>query len=711
MLFIFLSILFALSCVWPAQVLGAPDASRPLASLQSYTGLWHMPNARVLPDWSIRLKYGYDDPWRYYGGALGLWDRLEIHGQFTDVTSVERFPGEGGGSLKDRVVGARLVLFKEDSFRPQLAIGAFDVTGSGYFSSRYMALSKMIGPFDLTVGLGQGILAGEYLPDASMAGDSNPAFSFLTSSLFRDTEPFAGLEYHVTSDFTLTAEYSPIDYSNLLGMRDPAGNTLEKGRDLPLNIGFKYRLTPYIHTQFALMGGDSVAAGVSAELPLNPEGLLVWKKVRLQEAGERERRLAHEANKDELAQLLGEKIKAEGFEQVSVRVANESVWIEAFNSVHLSDARALGRMGLTADQLLPERISTLYLNLKEHGRVVQSLRTSRADLRAFRESRTDKDNFLTFSSLELYADKHWQEFVSGNMEIGSADVKDKRVHFEINPRVRSFLNDRNGYLKHKGVLETRADLNLWTGARLSGQFDLTLFNEWDELAFEPLEPSPTATDIAMYERESEPRLSMLALDQYVNLPWNVTGRASGGMFESAYLGVGVEAFRYFRDGLFGIGVESQAVRKRDTEDNFALREDHEDWYYTAFLNLYGQLWPSQGLEGGLKAGRFLGGDPGVRFELRRSFKYFTIGGWYTLTDTSVFQSSENRGHQQAGVYISIPLALFRKSDVPGHLRYTMTNHIRDTGQTVRQPSSLYPMDPWSTPAHTRRYLEDMRIHP
>ncbi len=704
-----LTALLAIFFLWPFHAVGWAVDAKALASLQSYTGLWHMPNARVLPDWNLRIKYGYDDPWRYYGGAIGLWDRLEFHGQFTEVSTIEAFSGEGYGNTKDRSAGARLVLVREDDFLPQVAVGFFDATGNAFFGSRYIAASKMFGPMDITVGLGQGILAGEYVPETFSAGGRDRAFSFLTSSPFRRTRPFVGLEYHISSDLTFTAEYSSIDYSNMYGMRASSSNTQKKGRDVPVNIGFKYQLSPYLHTQVALMGGDAVAAGISAELPFNPEGMLPWKKPQIKESGEGDLWRAHLADNDELAELLGQRIKAEGFSSVVVRVAGDAVWVEARNTVHLSDARAMGRMGVTVDRVLPERIATLYLNLKERDMVVQSLRTSRAHLRAYLESRTNTDHYLVFSNLELYGNENRAEFMALDDDMGSAVIRDKRYSISLNPRLRTFLNNRRGFFKHKGLLEVNASYDLWAGAKISTQLDLTLFNQWDELAFNPLEPSPTATDVALYERESDPRLSMLALDQYFNLPWNVMGRASVGIFQSAYMGFGGEAFRYFHDGLWGIGVEAQAVRKRDIKDNFALRDGQDDWYCTAFLNIYAQLWPSQGVEGGLKIGRFLGGDPGVRFELRRSFKYFTVGGYYTITDTSRFQARENREDNRAGVYISFPLALFKDSDLLGHLRYTMTSFTRDTGQTVRQPSYLYPMDPWSTPDHTRRNLEDMRI--
>ena len=110
----------------------------------------------------------------------------------------------------------------------------------------------------------------------------------------------------------------------------------------------------------------------------------------------------------------------------------------------------------------------------------------------------------------------------------------------------------------------------------------------------------------------------------------------------------------------------------------------------------------------MKIGRFLAGDPGVRIELQRSFKYFTVGAWYTKTDTSIFRSDENRDADAKGVFIRFPLAILKDRDLPGYLRYSITSFTRDQGQTVNQPSRLYPMDPWNTPVQTERQLNKMR---
>jgi hypothetical protein len=660
----------------------------------------------------MRFKIGRSDPYTYYGGAIGLWDRLEFHGQFTEINTIEAFEGYDYGHYKDRSAGARLVLIKEDNFWPQVAIGAFDATGTALFGQRYIVLSKMLGDFDLTFGLGQGVLAGEFVggsADAVVGSAEDSGFAFLLSSPWRETRPFAGVEWHITPDLTLSAEYSSLDYKQMFGFRDKEGKEVKKDDSrTKINFGLKYKLTQNVHTHLAYMRGREFSWSVDLDFPLESEGFLGWKKETPYEAMEKLKWQAYEADNNELALLIAGQIKSDGFEEVGVACSDHSLWIEIKNTKYLSPARAFGRIASVAEAISPPRIDTFYLNLKNKGQIIQSLKCSRQDLRAFVESRLDKDGFLQFADLDLYKTKHWQEFAQAPGASSIQKKEDIWYDCEIMPRVRTFLNNKEGFFKHKIVVQSRLKLYPWTGGLLTGELEHTLYNQYKDIDYDPLEPDATRTDIKLYEERSAPRISMLAFDQIYELPYNILARGAIGIFEPAYAGVGVELFRYFNDGLWGIGFESEIVKKRDFEENFKLRDDLDTTYTTGFLNIYAQIWPDQGLEGGLKIGRFLAGDKGFRIDIRRSFKYFTLGGWYTRTDTSIFTSEKNIGATEKGVYIRIPFSIFSDHERRGHFTYGITSFTKDPGQLVRQPRRLYPLDPWSTPDHTKRHLEDMR---
>lgn len=676
-----------------------------LGSLQSYTGILQMPTARVKPDWSLRLKAGSADPWSYYGGAIGIFDIFEFHGQFTRTDTITAFPGYSYGATKDRSAGMRAVLLKENEFFPQISAGFYDAIGNGFLSSRYLVASKMIGNFDVTIGLGQGILAGEYTASGADTGET-----FLTSDPFRTTKLFGGIEWHLSPDLTLSAEYSSIDRANMYGYRDGSGKILkDDDSSIPVNIGIKYKVTDNIHATAAFLRGDTIAGSIDFEFPFKAEGMLAWERTKPFFPGEKLKWDAHASDNAKLSAIIAEQVNAQGFVNVSASCNDDSVWIEYENNLHLSSARSLAHVATICDQVMPRRITKFYLNIKEGITVIQSLKTSRSAFKSFMESNLDKEGFLTFSDLNLYKDKNWKVFQQESPPSKMAYEPDDRFSFSIDPKIRTFLNNKTGFFKHKGLLRAKAAYRPWYGANILGELEYTLFNQYDDVDFFAQEKeNAVRTDLLDYEAESKTRISMLALEQKINLPLSVQGRFAAGIFESAYAGFGAEVFRYFNDGLWGAGFKSELVRKRDPENNFKLRDDPDKWYSTAFFNLYAQIFPSQGIEAGLTLGRFLAGDPGFQIDLRRSFKYFTIGAWYTRTDTDIFTSPKNRGADQKGVYISFPFSIFQSNDKPGHLSYAITSFTNDTGAMVRQPGALYPMNPWSTPNHTKRTLNDIR---
>jgi hypothetical protein len=659
-----------------------------------------MPTARILSDWNIRFKDGKASPYRYYGAALGLFGRLEFHGQFTEVEDIYPFPDYDYGYYKDRNAGVRLVLIKEDRIWPQIAIGAYDSIGTGLFPFRYLVFSKMFGNFDLTLGLGQGLLGGESLEEIS-AGRSDENFdtTFLFSGLDRPTKVFGGVEYHYNSRLTLSAEYSSLKYEGMFGSPEEAR--------WPVNLGIKYQPTKHITLQGGYMRGYEWMFGFAADFPLNPEGMLPWKKEAPYVSSEQKRWQAYEADNQRLALLIAEELQHDGLNVVEVSVNDTEIWVEYVNTKYLSHTKSMGRVAQILDKLAPERIQTFYLNLFFGGQVIQCLKAGRQELQAFMETRLDKQGFFEFAALSLYNSGQHHEFFSDDEEIATYKAKGIWYDFDMKLKVETFLNNRAGFFHHKIYLRPRIFMYPWEKGLFAGEIEFTFYNEFDEVVFQPLEPEPVRTDLLLYEQES-PRISMLAYEQYVNLPYNILGRLALGIFESPFAGFGAEVFRFFDKGRWGIGLESEIVRKRDPEDNFQLSDTITKTYETYFLNLYGQLWPSQGLEAGLKIGQFLGDDVGFSLELRRSFKYFTIGAWYTKTDTDGFTDPKNRNAEEKGVFITFPFSIFSARDRRGWLSFSFQSFTRDQGQTVRQPSLLYPMNPYQSVLHSEATLEDMR---
>jgi len=282
----------------------------------------------------------------------------------------------------------------------------------------------------------------------------------------------------------------------------------------------------------------------------------------------------------------------------------------------------------------------------------------------------------------------------------------EKFMIRIAPRIETLVNDPSGFFKSAVGLITSLDYQPWKGGLFTTSLRTILYNNIST-GVDVVEPCPPRSDFVDYLSNSNARINTLAFDQIVQLPGDVWARGAVGAFESAYMGLGGELFRFFGDGRFGAGIEAEYVKKRDLDSQFKEKEGCCS-FHSAFLNLYYHLWPSQGIDVGLKIGRFLGGDEGVRIDLSRTFKHFTVGAWLTVTDTSDFVADYNRGYEDKGIYLSIPLSVFFDSDIFGRLNYSIRAFTRDPGAIVNQPRHLYPFTDDGNLVHFKQHLKDMR---
>ena len=222
-------------------------------------------------------------------------------------------------------------------------------------------------------------------------------------------------------------------------------------------------------------------------------------------------------------------------------------------------------------------------------------------------------------------------------------------------------------------------------------YNIPIYNKISSSNTNTTESKAAQTDFMDYVSRKTPHLTSYGFDQIVELPLATRIRVAAGAFEAAYAGFSGELYTSIWEGRLGAGVEGTMAWKRHTKYDFFLNEDYRyKPYHTYFLNLYAKPLPSLGVELGLKIGRFLAGDSGVRIDLGRSFKHFSLGGWYTITDTSVFKTKINKDYNDKGVYISFPFSSFADAPVFGWLYYAISPWTRDPGQMVSQFRTLYP---------------------
>jgi len=79
----------------------------------------------------------------------------------------------------------------------------------------------------------------------------------------------------------------------------------------------------------------------------------------------------------------------------------------------------------------------------------------------------------------------------------------------------------------------------------------------------------------------------------------------------------------------------------------------------------------------------------MRVMVSKFIKGVTVYAWYSVTDTSIFKDSYNRGYHDKGIGVSIPLNLFTGTDSRTTYGYALSPWTRDVAQDIDHSYGLF----------------------
>ena len=91
----------------------------------------------------------------------------------------------------------------------------------------------------------------------------------------------------------------------------------------------------------------------------------------------------------------------------------------------------------------------------------------------------------------------------------------------------------------------------------------------------------------------------------------------------------------------------------------------------------------------LKSGKFLAGDKGTKITISKFINGVVLSVWYSVTDTSMFKDSFNRGYHDKGIMVTIPMRLFQGADSKTAYSYSLSPWTRDVAQDIEHFNSLF----------------------
>nr|WP_307731146.1 YjbH domain-containing protein [Massilia agilis] len=674
-------------------MLGAASAVNAFAAVpgvRGQSGYINMPNAGVEPDGTFSAGYSFDNPYGSFWATATILPFLQVTGRYVSINGIPGFsnvPGAYGsqyGRFKDKVVDAKLQVLPESTWLPGVAVGATDLFGTELFKGRYLVASKAFGAarnIEASFGIGQK----------------------------RPTGPFAAARWAPLSvpGLALVAEYDATDYSKDFRAQYTAAGQRRKGPA----VGLEYRWG-WLGAQVA-RHREHFSANLWLSIPFSEREFIpkFQEPAPFQSKDAPARVSAQEWQQDRRhAAGLVQALVVQDFKNVRVDYDGATMVIALTNNRISSLGRAVGRAARTALAFAPEgtrAIRVIYTRQEQPVATYEFVDLQR--LTDYFTGLVDRDTFLQTVDVR-YAGPG--DVVSGDsdgmlsairddaqlgvqvnhegdfVKVASEDRETNR--FKLVPKLSFFFNDPSGALRYELWAAANYDRRLAQGLYLNSDLKATVLETVSGVTQSSNSLLPhVRTDIAEYKRAGRVKLNRLMLNQYMTPSERVYLRASAGLYEEMFRGVGGQALYLPKDSRWAADVSVDALQQRGYKGWFDKREYKT---VTALGAMHYRL--PYDITVTARAGRFLAKDEGVRLEFKRRLASgVEIGAWYTRTNGNDITSPGTPAspYHDKGLFMSVPLNIMLTKDSQATAGMALAPWTRDVGQMVMSPGDLYEM--------------------
>ena len=682
----------ALSRFWLGVfALGAANTFASTPTVQGQSGYINMPSAWVEPDGTFSFGYGYDSPYGSTWVSETFLPFLQVTGRYVSITGTPAFNdvdpnyGRGYGRYKDKVVDAKINVWKETSRLPAVSIGATDLQGTELFKGQFIVASKTFGSaanIEASVGYGRkrpnGFFAGARWAPLGAPG------------------------------WAVVAEYDANDYSKDFHA-DTTGAALRKNGPV---VGLEYRWG-WLGAQVS-RHRDHFSANTYISIPFSEREFIpkLFEPAPFDPKKAPPRVTAtewvqHGTHGAELVQSL----VRQDFKNVRVTFEDNTLKLSLTNNRISNMGRAVGRAARTALAFAPEgtrKIQVTYTKLEQPIATYEFIDLQR--LTDYFTGLVNRDSFLQ-TVIVRYAqptdqvgdDEHGllagvrdendglqvQVGRDGNtVQLSSEDREANR--FKLVPKLSFFFNDPSGALRYETWLAANYDRRLGQGLYLNSDLKLDLFENVSGVT----QPSNSLlphvrTDIADYKRGNRFKLNRLLINKYMMPAERVYARVSGGLYEEMFRGVGGQILYLPKDSRWAADLTADALQQRGVR-GWLDKRDYQ--VVSGFAALHYKL--PYDITATARAGHFLAKDDGVRFELKRRFPSgVEIGAWYSKTNGHDITNpgTPANPYNDKGIFLSIPLNIMLPTDTQANAGISLSPWTRDVGQMVASPGDLYDM--------------------
>jgi len=665
-----------------------PEYLGPSSSNYGGIGLLEMPNARFSEEGTLKfgISSSYPNEYTYIVATPFPW--LEATYRYAEIKSKKYGPYEysGNQSFKDKGFDLKFRLLKESYYLPELALGIRDIAGTGLFASEYLASSKRLGNFDLTLGIGWGELG-------STNNIRNPFMSINQSFRIRNSSIaeggtfkiknwfsgqrasiYGGVEYYLQKHgLTLKLEYDTTNLDeSLYGNITPRSTRYNFGISKPfgewLNLGISYERGSEIRLSFSLKGNYSEDLVPKKDPPKNIVRLNKIQKNRISENKEIFYRSLNKNLRDESIYLQGASLNADSIDVIIAQ------------SRFRSYPRALGRTARIASALSPDQIKQVNIITMNGDLAVSSINMSLDEYDSLVDNKSSFVELLNKTKIITVGNK--------TPTVTNTDFQPRvnfpEVSWSMAPALRHQIGGPEAFYLGQFWWKINSRIKFQRGLSLNTVLGLDIFNTFDQFSNPSYSSIPhVRSDIQEYLSEGKNNIARMKLDYMWSPRRDLFARLDLGYLEEMFGGVGGEVYYRPFNKNYSTSFTWHKVKQRSYNQRFTFRDYSVE---TGHIGFYYDL--PKGIQSQLLIGKYLAGDRGATVDLSRRFKSgFTLGIFATKTDISSEEFGE--GSFDKGFYFSIPIDLFYTKYQTGSISFGMHPLTKDGGAILNHQSTLY----------------------
>lgn len=643
-------------------------------------GLLQTPTARMAPAGELSVNASRTDPYTRYSLSLQPFDWLEGSFRYTAITNRAYGPESlsGDQSYKDKAVDAKIRLWQESHWLPQVALGFQDIGGTGLFSSEYFVSNKRVGNLDFSVGVAWGYMGsrGDFdnplgwvderfdtRPPSEGTGDFNANYFRGSPSLF------GGVAYQTPwAPLSLKLEYEGNDYKS-----EPKDNDIKQ--DSPINVGAVFKLTDSIDLSAAWERGNTAMFGITlhtnfasrktpaktydppaeplpVQAPATSPDQVNWANV--------SQRLQNNA---------GYKV-----ERITQRGSELLVYGE--QSRYFYPSKAVGRASRILDNSVNDDIDWFTLVNKRYDMPLEETSVPRETFHEVVKNEEPLQNLHRATEVNA-AVPHTET----TLYTGARDP----FSYGLGLGYKQNIGGPDGLL-YQITADADAEYRFTRNTWWSGLLSVNLLNNYDKFTYDAPSGLPRVrTDLRKYLTTSDVTMPTFQLNHAKQLDKDLYGMVYGGYLESMFAGVGGEVLFRPAGQRWSVGADLNFVRQRDFDQGFGLRDYST---VTGHITGYTDL-PYEALAA-VSVGRYLARDWGTTIDLSREFRNgVRFGGWVTLTTATKEEYGE--GSFDKGIYISIPFDELMSMSTMRRANIVWAPLTRDGGARLNRSYSLHSM--------------------